>query len=86
MKKEDIFKKNAKDHQIKWKKENIGINYDQYETWLSEEDAKNGKNFFDPQNHLGFNIFKGTDISVMNRYPNYRKSLCADILRSEHPS
>ena len=84
MKKEDLFKKNAKDHQKKWKKDNIGINYDQYETWLSEKDAKNGKNFFDPQNHLGFNIFKGTDISVMKRYPNYRKSLCADILRSEH--
>ncbi len=80
----ESFKNQAKKHQIEWKKENIGTKFDQYETWLTPNDAQVGKNFFDPQNKFGFNIFKGSKISVMGRYPKYRKSLCADILRSEH--
>lgn len=80
----ESFKNYARKHQIKWKIKNIGASFDRYETWLHYDDAQMGMNFFDPQNHFGFNIFKGSNISVMSRYSKYRKSLCADILRSEH--
>lgn len=82
--KKESFKNQAREHQLAWKAKQIGPEYDKYKTWLIEKDAKAGKNFFDPENVHGLNIFNGTEISVLKRYPNYRKSLMADILRSEH--
>ena len=82
--KKESFKNRARKHQLEWKEKQIGLDYDKYKTWLIEKDAKAGKNFFDPENFYGLNVFKGTDISVLKRYSYYRKSLLADVLRSEH--
>lgn len=74
------FKKLARKHQIDWKEYNIGRDYNDYETWLNDQDAKDGENFFDPRNKLGFGVFE----AVKRRYPYFRKYLYVDILRSEH--
>lgn len=76
----DEFKKQAKTHQKEWKKYLIGLEYEYYETWLTETDAIAGKNFYDSQNEHGFGIFE----AVKKRYPRFKKTLYADILRSEH--
>ncbi|HCA43403.1 MAG TPA: hypothetical protein DEP28_09155 [Bacteroidetes bacterium] len=69
------FKKVAREHQIRYREENIGTGYNKYTTWLTDEDAKIGKNFCD-----GFSIFQ----EVKKRYPNFKVGLYSDMLRSEH--
>lgn len=74
------FKELARKHQIDWKIGNIGTVFSNYKTWLDDPDAKDGGNFFDPRNELGFGVFE----AVKRRYPYFRKYLYVDILRSEH--
>jgi len=69
------FKKAAKRHQVNYREQNIGSDYNTYVTWLTDDAGKSGKNFFD-----GFSIFK----EVQQRYPKFYIDLYSDMLRSEH--
>lgn len=69
------FKKAAKRHQVNYREQNIGSDYNTYVTWLTDDAGKSGKNFFD-----GFSVFK----EVQNRYPKFYVDLYSDMLRSEH--
>lgn len=69
------FKKAAKQHQIKYREKNISKEPGKYKTWLTDEDGKAGKNFYD-----GFNIFD----AVKQRYSEFYRDLYLDMLRSEH--
>ena len=79
-----IFKNAARTHQIEYREQKIkNISYNKYRTWLTDEDAINGRNFYS-----GFDIFE----NVIERYKiKFEKPLCRDIinkcsdmLRSEH--
>lgn len=69
------FKRIAREHQINYRLRNIGLEYNKYLTWLTDEDANGGKNFYD-----GFSVFE----EVKKRYPNFKIGLYSDMLRSEH--
>jgi hypothetical protein len=69
------FKLLAKQHQINYRDKKIENSYNTYPTWLTDEKAIDGKNFYD-----GFSIF---DV-VKKRYPKFYIDLYSDMLRSEH--
>jgi hypothetical protein len=69
------FKKDAKKHQIEFRKKYISKESNTHETWLTDDDAKKGKNFYH-----GFSIFD----TMKNRSPKFYPSLYSDMLRSEH--
>lgn len=69
------FKKAAKRHQVNYREQNIGSDYNTYVTWLPDDAGKSGKNFFD-----GFLVFD----EVQKRYPKFYVDLYSDMLRSEH--
>lgn len=69
------FKKAAKQHQINYKEKNISRKFNTHKTWLTDDDGKAGKNFYD-----GFAIFK----AVEKRYPDFYVNLYSEMLRSEH--
>ncbi|MDF3076842.1 MAG: hypothetical protein K0S09_731 [Sphingobacteriaceae bacterium] len=70
------FLRRARKHQSQFRVDYLGLGYDGYGNYLTEEDAKEGHNFYD-----GFGIFD----AVKKRYNNkYSKPLCANMLRSEH--
>jgi len=77
----ESFKKIARSHQINFRKNNIGDEYAEYETYMDNKSASIGKNFFD-----GFNIFE----TVKKRYPmdlitsKKKTEVYSDMLRSEH--
>ena len=73
--KNTYFKKVAKEHQISFRVQNIRQEYNKYETWLSDKDGKEGKNFYD-----GFSILP----AVQKRHPSFYINLYSDMLRSEH--
>ena len=69
------FKKAAKRHQINYREQNISTDYKTYETWLTDEFGKEGKNFYNK-----LSVFS----VVQQRYPNFYIDLYSDMLRSEH--
>ena len=69
------FLEKARLHQTKFRADNLTVPYDQYGNYLTKKDALSGLNFYDD-----FGIFE----EVQKRYPNYKKSLYANMLRSEH--
>ena len=71
------FKELAKRHQIKFRKEVLGVSFDEFETILTDEDAQKGLIFFD-----GFKIFE----YAQTRYPHFKmqQACFANMLRSEH--
>ena len=73
--KESEFKKKCRQHQSWYRSEVLKVGYDDFVNILLDEDGKEGLNFYD-----GFNIFN----SVKERYPEFRKPLYCNLLRSEH--
>ncbi len=82
------FLKKARLHQSKYRLEELKLlEYDEYGSYLSKNDAENGKNFY--RNDLGEDVFKifdaGKDsVSVKGRFPNFSKPLYQNMLRSAH--
>ena len=78
--KQTQFKKEAEQHQVKYKEKYISKNYKRFadETvkyWLTDEDGKNGKIYY-----KDFDVFK----VVRMRYPNFYAMRDSNMLRSEH--
>jgi hypothetical protein len=71
------FKERAKLHQIKFRKEVLGVGYNDYETILTDADAQQGLIFFD-----GFMINE----AAQARYPYFKlnQACFVNMLRSEH--
>jgi hypothetical protein len=77
------FKNAARRHQIGFREQKINVLNNKYSTWLTDDDAMTGKNFY-----CGFEIFE----NVKDRYKiKFEKPLrgdiinkCSDMLRSEH--
>ena len=71
------FKELAKRYQIKFRKEVLGVGFDEFETILTDEDAQKGLIFFD-----GFKIYE----YAQTRYPHFKmqQACFANMLRSEH--
>jgi hypothetical protein len=71
------FKERAKWHQIKFRKEVLGVGYNDFETILNDLDAQKGLIFFD-----GFKIIE----AAQARYPYFKlnQACFANMLRSEH--
>jgi hypothetical protein len=71
---DDAFKLRARKHQSDYRAKTLQLpRYDEHESVLSEEDARNGQNF-----HSGYGVFE----AVKKR--SYTKNLYANMLRSEH--
>jgi hypothetical protein len=73
--KDDDFKKQARLHQSKFRRDVLSVDYDEYGNRLKYEDAKNLLNYY---KELGVRKV------LRKRYPDYSKSRDADMLRSEH--
>ncbi len=69
------FLEKARLHQSEFRENKLNVSYDKYGNYLTKKDALKGLNFYDD-----FGIFQ----EVQNRYPNYKKPLYANMLRSEH--
>ena len=70
------FKSECRNHQSKFRSEFLGVEKDTHPNIIKDEDGfKNGLNFYS-----GFGIFS----SVLKRYPDFRKPLYCNLLRSEH--
>ena len=71
------FKEKARIHQIQFRKEVLKLDNGEYETFLTEEDARNGKIFYP-----GLDIFE----SAKGRYPDFTqgKACFTNMIRSEH--
>lgn len=69
------FRKNARLHQSKYRAEILNVDFDEYGNRLTDEDGRKGLNFFN-----GFSVFE----EVKRRYPDFKKPLYCDMLRSEH--
>lgn len=69
------FLEKARLHQSKYRAFKLNVPFDKHGSYLTQEDASTGLNFYDD-----FDIFK----EVKNRYPNYSRPLYANMLRSEH--
>lgn len=69
------FLKKARLHQSTFRAVKLNVNFDKYGNYLTEDDARQGLNFYND-----FEIFE----EVRKRYPNYSKPLYANMLRSEH--
>ena len=71
------FKERARRHQIKFREEVLRVGYHEYETILSDDDAKKGLIFYD-----GFKILE----AAQSRYPYFKlnQACFANLLRSEH--
>jgi len=72
--KDDDFKKKARLHQSKFRKE-LGLEYNEYGNRLIDIDAEKNYNYYD-----GLNVVS----TLRKRYPHYSKMRDADMLRSEH--
>lgn len=68
------FLRRARLHQSKFRAFVLNLPYDTYGNYLTENDAKEGKNFYD-----GFGIF-----DAVKNFRKYNKPLYANMLRSEH--
>jgi len=68
------FLRKARFHQSKFRAEYLKSPCDKYGNYLTQEDAKNGLNFFE-----GFEIFE-----AVQNFSKYKKALYANLLRSEH--
>lgn len=78
------FKNAARRHQIEHREQKIkSVDYNKYQTWLTDEDAKSGKNFF---NGLGIFDEAKKYRPIYFSYPlsRGRVNLFSDMLRSEH--
>lgn len=69
------FKRLCRNHQSKYRSDVLQVWFDKDINVLLDEDGKRGLNFF-----KGFDIFN----SVKERYPEFRKPLYCNLLRSEH--
>jgi hypothetical protein len=70
------FKNQCRHHQSRFRSEELQVDSGDYENVLTDEDGfDKGLNFYQ-----GFEILK----SVHFRYPNFRKPLYCNLLRSEH--
>ena len=69
------FKTRARQHQVKFRTDVLEADFNTYTTWLADEAAKDGKNFY-----KGFEIFN----VVQQRKPKFYIDLYSDMLRSEH--
>jgi len=69
------FRSKARRHQSRFRVEILQVDYDEYGNRLTKQDGLSGLNFYN-----GFEIFS----AVKKRYPNYKKGLYSDMLRSEH--
>jgi hypothetical protein len=68
------FLRKARFHQSRFRAVQLKRPFDSYGNYLTQEDAKNGFNFFE-----GFEIFE-----AVQKFSNYKKALYANLLRSEH--
>ena len=68
------FKEAASRHQVKYRVRNIGCDYNQKDTWLTDKDSMLGKNFYN-----GFSIFN----MVKKKHP-ISSSIYFDMLCSDH--
>ncbi len=68
------FLRRARLHQSVFRAKYLVLPYDTYGNYLTEEDGKKGKNFYD-----GFGIF-----DTVEKYRKYNKPLYSNLLRSEH--
>jgi len=69
------FRSKARLHQSKFRSKILKVDFDEYGNRLLKQDGLSGLNFYN-----GFEIFH----AVKKRYPNYKKGLYSDMLRSEH--
>jgi hypothetical protein len=72
---DNAFKKLARRHQSAFRANFLRVPYDGFGNMLQEQDAKRGVNFYG-----GFDVYQ----AVKERYPEYKKQLYANLLRSEH--
>jgi hypothetical protein len=69
------FKNECREHQSQYRSEVLRVWYDKDINVLLDKDGRRGLNFYQ-----GFDIFN----SVKDRYPDFRKPLYCNLLRSEH--
>ena len=68
------FLRKARLHQSKYRANILNVPCDKFGNYLTEEDGRKGKNFYD-----GFKIF-----DAVKDYRDYNKPLYSNMLRSEH--